>query len=78
MNYLYVIQIGPSYLCALHPIRYTNDFKKAKVYNSIGPARATRTKYSKILLFDNSSKEKIYFHFPKIIELKVMKNRIVN
>ena len=78
MNYLYVIKIGTSYLCALHPIRYTHDFKKAKVYNSIGPARATKTKYSKILLLNNCSKEKMYFHFPKIIELKVMKNRVVN
>lgn len=75
---IYAIEICPYYLESLNPIRYTYDFKNARTYSTIGPAKAIRTKYLNKLKQCPKDKSAIYLGFPRIREFEVYKGKIIH
>ena len=77
---IYAIEVSPYYLKSLRPIRFTTNFKEARTYSTIGPARAMKTRYENEFIFQVNSGSIIlpcYIEFPKIREFLITEGDLI-
>ena len=81
---IYAIRLSPYYIKGL-PLELTKNFKEARTYSTIGPAKAMRTKVLRAMLNNPiqcwhliKKGNCCYLGFPMIVEYKIEEIGVIN
>ena len=75
---IYAVEMAPYYIKSFKPLLYTTNFKEARVYSTIGPAKAGRTRIINDVLQCPLAKKVFYVGFPRIVEFEIYRKRIIH